>query len=239
MVPVVSCPSKSSPGPRSRVRRFAFDRCRGAGTRKPFGRSTGPRPIQRRRNTTLRLFAGIAIRSGAANPCRWASTVMSSRSRMPRTGFAPAGRHRTRRCQHRYARRPRGTGRRGRAAHRGDQDARGTGKQPFGGSPGGDMDHVDRDDDICLGDGPGLCCGVKRQRGQYIRQPFSMRPGPDRSAAMSAQATRCKTTRHARLCRSQSPAPAPTAGGNRAAPAESAHDCARRARSWQLGSSEG
>jgi hypothetical protein len=47
----------------------------------------------------------------------------------------------------------------------GAQDARGTGKQPFGGGPGGDMDHVDRDDGICLGDGPGLCSGVKWQRG--------------------------------------------------------------------------
>jgi hypothetical protein len=33
----------------------------------------------------------------------------------PRTGFAPAGRHRTLCCQRRHARRPRGTGRRGTA----------------------------------------------------------------------------------------------------------------------------
>lgn len=33
-----------------------------------IGRSTGPTP-QRRRNTTLRLFDGMGMRSGAASPC--------------------------------------------------------------------------------------------------------------------------------------------------------------------------
>jgi hypothetical protein len=57
------------------------------------------------------------------------------------------------------------------------QDARGTGNQPLGGSPGRDMDHIDRDNDIGLGYRPGLCRSIELQRRQQIRQACRVTPG--------------------------------------------------------------
>ena len=172
-------------------------RCRRSSDRRQF-----------RRNTNVRLFAGISTIRASDSPCaasRIAVDIAQSPARVARL---------QRLVERRIARRERHIGLakgavddQGRALH---QHARCAGEQSKRRLPGADMDHVDAQHGIGPGNRPVGRRGIDRQWGaRHSPAPWSMprprraRPHRDRSAATHARETRARNARHAPRCHSQ------------------------------------